>query len=503
MGHIQKSAFRTMILSYLGIILGYLNKGFLFLIILSTEQIGLINLILSIGLLFAQFANLGTVYTTWKFTPFFKNEEKKHHGFFSLMFIIVLIGIVLCTIAMIVFKTEIEALYRKNSALFIEYYWWILPIGVSYVLFMLFEVFLRSFFKNIITVFVQEIVLRLALTALLGLMYLKFISFNSFVILHSIIYVLPFSILFIYLYKINQLNLRPSTINISKKFKTILIRFSAFNYVNTLGIVLINSLDVMMIAQMLGLTLTGVYSTVIFLTSALQVPYKSITRISAVLVSEYGKHREIDKLKELYTKVSSVSLVIGLGIFLCIWVNIEFIFSFLKPEFQEGIWVFFWLMIGRLLDMYFGLNGSIFTMSKKYKYDIYFTLFLIVAVFSLNLVFIPLWGIVGAAISTTIALVIYNIGRVTFVWYIFHLHPFERKQFIVILLGAVSLFATHFTAQLFDDKWIKFFFQLVVIGILFFAPIYIFRLEEEIVNYINKGIVFVKERVKAKLLKKR
>ena len=64
MGLIQKDAFRTMLLSYVGIVLGYVNKGLLFLIILSTEQIGLINLLISVGTLFAQFANFGTVYST-------------------------------------------------------------------------------------------------------------------------------------------------------------------------------------------------------------------------------------------------------------------------------------------------------------------------------------------------------------------------------------------------------------------------------------------------------
>ena len=44
-------------------------------------------------------------------------------------------------------------------------------------------------------------------------------------------------------------------------------------------------------------------------------------------------------MKELYTQVSSVALVIGLGSFLLIWSNIDFLFSFLKPEFKAGIWL--------------------------------------------------------------------------------------------------------------------------------------------------------------------
>jgi O-antigen/teichoic acid export membrane protein len=283
----------------------------------------------------------------------------------------------------------------------------------------------------------------------------------------------------------------PSSIQISKRFRKIVILFSAFNYINTLGVVLVGSMDVIMIAQMIGLEGTGVYTTVIFLTSALQVPYKSIIRVSSPLVSDYWKSREFDKMKDLYRKVSSVSLVIGLGLFCGIWNNIDFLFSFLKPEFQAGIWVFFFLMMGRLVDMYFGINGAIFTTSKKFKYDIYFTLFLIFAVFFLNLWFIPIWGIVGAAISTSVAILFYNFGRLLFVWFAFKIHPFHKNQFVVILLGLVSLFVGWLTSDLIENKYVEFIVQSLLVVLLFFAPIYWFKLEPESVNYLNKGTAFI------------
>ena len=497
MGIVQKDAFRTMLISYVGIVLGYLNKGLLFLLILTTEQIGLINLIISVGILFAQFANLGTIYTTWKFLPFFKNKEKKHHGFLPLILLIVLVGIVICTVATFVFRPQIEAVYAERSALFNSYYLWILPIGISYVLFVVLDIYLRSFYKNIIAVFALEIILRLALTILLGLLWFNVISFGNFVILHSLVYMLPTLILLIYLYSLNELNLRLSTIKISKKFRSILIQFSAINYINTLGSVLVSSLDVMMIAQMIGLKATGVYTTVVFFTSALLVPYKSIIRVSSPLVADHWKQREFGKMQELYKKVSSIAIVLGFGSFLLIWNNIEFLFSFLKPEFQEGIWVFFFLMIGKLVDMYFGLNGSIFSTSKKYKYDVYFTLFLILAVFVLNLVMIPIWGIAGAAISTSIALIFYNVGRLLFVWIIFKIHPFQKNQFIIILLGVFTTLVGFFTKNLLSNDWLQFLLECFLVFVLFLLPIYLFSLEPELKNYVQKGSDFLLKKVKS------
>jgi O-antigen/teichoic acid export membrane protein len=262
--------------------------------------------------------------------------------------------------------------------------------------------------------------------------------------------------------------------------------------------VLVSSLDVMMIAQMKGLVQTGIYTTVVFLTSALLVPYKSIIRISSPLVADYWKRREMLKMKELYQKVSSVSLVIGLGAFVWVWLNIDFLFSFLSPEFMEGKWVFFFLMLGKLLDMFFGLNGSIFITSKKYKYDILFTLFLIIAVFLLNLVFIPKLGMVGAAISTSLAIIVYNVGRLLFVWYVFKIHPFNKQQIKIIFLGLITLFIGYLSSNYFENRWLQSLFMSIEFGLFFIVPIYVFRLEPDIINYLQKSGAFVKQKLRSK-----
>lgn len=494
MGLIQKDAFRTMLISYFGIILGYINKGLLFLLILSTEQIGLINLLISVGLLFAQLANFGSIYTIWKFIPFFKNEQKQHHGFFPFILLIVFSGIVLFTILTVVFRNDIESIYLERASLFTEYYVWVLPIGIGYVLFMVLEAYLRSFYKNIVSVVALEIVLRVLVTISLILIWGQWISFDTFVIFNSLAYLIPTFLLLVYLFKLKELNLSLRTINISGKFRKIIFKFSSFYYINTLGFVLVNSLDVMMIAQMKGLQSTGVYSTVVFLASALQVPYRSIIRVASPLVSDYWKLREFGRMEDLYKKVSSVSLVLGLGLFVLIWVNIDFFFSFLKPEFRSGIWVFFFLMIGRLLDMYFGLNGSIFTTSKKYAYDIYFTIFLIIAVFILNLIMIPIWGIAGAAISTSIALIVYNIGRVIFVWFAYKIHPFSMNQLFVICLGIIAILAGELTSGLIGHKWLQFAFECILVFLIFLVPIYLFKLEPETINYFKRGSKYIQNR---------
>lgn len=498
MGVVQKDALRTMIISYLGIVLGYVNKGLLFLIILTTEQIGLINLLVSVGTLFAQFANLGTIYTTWKFFPFFKNKEKNNHGFLSLILLFVFIGIVICTSLAFVFRSQIEGMYMEKSKMFVDYFIWIFPIGISYVLYLIFEMFLRGFFKNIVSVFAFEIVLRGMLMALLFLLWFDLISFSDFVIYQSLSYVIPAAVLMYHTYKIGELNLAPRHINISKRFRKILVQFSLFNYFNTLGSVIVISIDVMMVAQMVGLKGTGIYTTIVFLTSALQVPYKSITRITSPMVASFWKRKNMIEMNALYKKVSSVTLFLSLAAFIILWLNIEFLFSFLKKEFLEGIWVFLFLMIGRLIDMYFGLNGAIFITSKKYKYDLIFTFLLIVTVFCLNLWLIPIYGIVGAAISTSVGLIVYNVCRVVFVYVAYKLHPFHPKQFKVIGLGAITLVVGIYTKELFNNAWVQVGYETFIFTLLFILPIYRYNLEPDMIEYIKNGGAFLQKKLRRK-----
>lgn len=495
MGLIQKDALRTTLVSYLGIGLGYVNKGVLFLLILTTEQIGLINLLFSLGTLFAQFSNLGLTFSVWKFFPFMKDAERKNRGFFVFMLLVACVGILLFGLLALFFRREIELQYLEKSPLFIDYYFWFIPLGIATSFYLYFDVYLRSLYKNIISVFAQDVALRIVVTILLIFYWFDLISFYQLVVWHSLIHFVPTVILSLYLMKIGEFSLSVKQIEIPIKMKRIIFQYSSYNYINTIGAVLLNSLDVIMLAQYVGLKSAGIFSTIMFLISAILIPYRSIVRIASPMVADFWKHRDFEAMQNLYQKVSSVSLFIGLSFFLVFWMNIDFLFSFLKPEFQIGIWIFLYLMIGRLLDMYFGLNGAIFTTSKKYKFDLIFTVILVGLVYGLKLYFIPWWGSVGAAISTAIALIIYNLGRMLFVYLAYKIHPFTKQQFAVIGFGLISLLLGYVSNQIIENSYINLLMNLLIITVTFFLPIYLLKLESESINYLRKGTAFVKNKL--------
>ena len=323
--------------------------------------------------------------------------------------IIVLLGVALFSLMFVIFKDPISQYFESRSARFVEYYYWVIPVGIFMVIFKLLENYLRGLYKNVFAVVANEFILRIVTTIILASYALAWFNFDVFLILICLSQAVPAILLIGYMIYLKEWHIHPKTISIPKKFRKIIFSYSLYSYMNTLASILVISLDSIMIAGLIGLADLGVYSIVLYLIRALMIPYSSIMRVSSPIVAEHWKNRDMVSMGDLYKRVSSVTLFIGLFIFLGTWASIDEIFSLLPKEYATGIPVFLMLMIGRIVDMYMGLNGTILVTSKKYRYDIIFTGSLILLVYALNVIYIPIWGITGAALSTTIAYFMENL----------------------------------------------------------------------------------------------
>jgi len=495
MTSIKKDTLRTTVMTYIGIVLGYINRGFLFLIILTEEQIGIVGLLLTVGTLFANISGFGVAFTAMKFLPFFKNFERHHFGFFPFILRMVIWGSLITSIAFFVFRVPIENLYIDKSAEFVNYYWWLYPIGIGYVFHLLFDAYLRGFSKNIVAVFSLEILYRAGIMLFLFLYWFRLISFDTFIALQSLIYLMLPIILMVQLIRDKEFIVSRKYIQISQRFKKLIVQFSAYNYINTLGKAIVISLDVMMIAQMVGLEGTGVYTTVMAFVQVMLVPSRALTRVSIPVVSQYWKTRNLVDMQSLYQKTSGISLFLTLAGFIALWLNIDLLFSFLKPSFQIGIWVFFILMMGRFFELFFDLTEVIFSTSKKYKYDIYFTIALVGIVIGLNLVFIPKWGIIGAAVSTSIAWIVYTLGRFLVVYKVYGLTPFHRNHLIIIGLAIGTLFVADFVGDMAPNLWYRILIVMPLFVLLFLLPVWWLKLEPRTAQYVSDKLLMIRKKL--------
>ena len=110
----------------------------------------------------------------------------------------------------------------------------------------------------------------------------------------------------------------------------------------------------------------------------------------------------------------------------------------MPASYSAGRYVFLFLGLGRIFEMYAGLTGVILITSKRYRYDFTFSVLLVGMTVASNAALIPSLGMNGAAIATMSTVIVYNLIRIGFVWKFFRIQPFAATDcWIVLLTGAM------------------------------------------------------------------
>lgn len=491
MGLIQRDAIRMTIITYLGVVIGYVNKVLLFTNILSTEQVGLANLLVSVATLYASLSAFGANSITLRFFPFFRSREKEHHGFLFMGMLLISIGFLFMTLLFFIFKQPIVNYYSAKSPLLLEYYLYLVPLGLSAVFYNFFESYLRSLYKNVVPTFVYEVVLRLLITISVVIYALGWVGFETFVLVYVIANSLPAVILLLYTAFLKQLFIRPQISRLGKRIGGIILVYGLFAFANGASGMVLNVLDALMVAGEIGMKETGIFTTMIYVASVLLVPNRAIGKVVSPLIADCWKSKDMERMESIYKKVTAANLVSGLLLFMLLWVNIDSLFAFMGKDFREGKYVFLYIALARLFDMYTGLNGLILSTSRKFRYDFLFTVFLVVITIVINKLLIPYMGMEGAAVGTCIAIVLYNLFRTLFVKAVYKMHPFEWKHVPVMVIGAVTIWIAMLIPVI-DNLIIDMVVRSAVVTVLFILPVYFLKILPEMNRIIEKYVPFLK-----------
>ncbi len=436
MGVVQRQGISSTIISYAGTVLGFINKIVLFTNILTQAQVGFINVLPQIAVLFAQFAALGTPNATLRFFPYFRQKDQQHHGFLMGFLLINVIGFALVCLVFFLFRDQILQVWEDKSPLLWKYYYLILPFIFCYVLINFFEAYLRSLYNIAFMTFVKEIFLRLPVTIGIALFAWNVISFEAFLFLYVGLAVLAALIPVIYLIYIGEFFIN---IRFGKVWRSMYKDVGKYTLANLMGYgssMVLNNLDQLMLTFYVIDTQIGIFTTMVYIASVILIPYKALNRISGPYVADFWKKGDLKGIQKIYQRTSLINMMVGVFIFLGIWINrFTMVEIMQKGDYSPGLTALFILGLARIFDMTSGLNGIILNTSQKYIYDLVFQLGLLIVGISTNLLLIPIYGIEGAAIATAISLVFINLSRMIMVYVLFRLHPLSYSMITILLTG--------------------------------------------------------------------
>lgn len=482
MGIVINQSIKNTIVTYFGFGVGAINVIFLYTQFLTEQYFGLITFILSTASILMPFMAFGVHNTIVKFYSSFKTRQSQN-SFLSLMLILPLFLIIpLGLLTHFAFDVIANWLSKKNAI--IKDYTWL--IYVSAAAFAYFEVFyawskvqLQSVFGN----FMSEVFHRVATSILLIALYFGYLTVDQLIYGIVIVYIARALIMKLYAFSLRMPSFKltkiPNLSSILKYSALIIIAGSVAN--------IILEIDKFMLGQFQALNNVAYYGVAIYIATVIGVPARAMHQITNPLTAKLLNEGHKEELKTLYQKTSINLFIISGFIFLCIIINISKLYLLIPENYSEGFLVVLVIGLAKLSDNLIGNNNAILFNSDYYRVVLVFGILLAILTVVLNLVFIPIYGINGAAYASCITIFTYNIIKLSFVYRKFKMHPFTGltlKTLLLITICGLALFFWEFSCH----PILAILLKTMLLSIVYGLSVYKFNLSEDISKLLNKFI---------------
>jgi O-antigen/teichoic acid export membrane protein len=442
MGIIIKQSIKGSIWSYLGVGIGFVTTAYLFPNFLETDVIGLFGLLLAWSVLFSQLASLGINGVTARLFPYFRNEANGHNGFLFISLIVLSTGFLVFLVVFSIISPHLVESNLERSRLFSEYVYLIIPITFFTSLFIFFDVYNKLLYDAVLGTLLQEFFQRFLILIATLLYIIDFFNLHELIIAYAFAVSLKAVVIFSILLRKNSIHLKPRLNFVSKELKREMINVSGFSILAGFGSSVVFNIDKIIVNQMIDLGSTGVYTIAFFFGTLVIIPSRPLLKISGTIIAESWKSNNLNEISKIYSKSCLNQFIIGGLLFIGIWANIENIMQILGPDYYNGKWVIFFIGLGYLIDMMTGANSQIISYSKHYKIMLIFVIALIILVVINNLIFIPIWGITGAAIASAFSMFLNNLMRYIYLYRKYRFQPFNYKFVLITLFLAAAYFVS-------------------------------------------------------------
>ena len=495
MGVIKTQAIKGTIYSYLGVLVGFVTTLLIYPKVFSEEQIGLIRILVAYSALFAQFATLGFPRVTTMMFTYFRNYEKKHHGFFHIAVLVSLAGLILSLIILMTLQPYILGKGEEKSMLFSEYFYYIIPLLIASLFFIIFDNYYKVLFNAVQGTFLKEFFQRILIMINTLLYLFKLIDFNTFILLFVIAFLLPTLIMMVLLMIDRQFSLKSDYAFLDKGLRKKMINVSFFGILTSFSGILVLNIDSIMINEILDLGSTGIYSITFFFGTVVLLPSRPLLKISSVVIADAWKEENYKTINDVYYKSCLNQVIIGSLLFIGIWGNIHNVFNdyLLPPEYEPGRYVIFFISLASLIQLAGGTSNMILFTSKKYRIHTYLMLILVILLIASNLLLIPIMGIVGAAVASAGSFLVFNIIKYLYLRIKFGFKPYDYRILLVVMFAAIVYGINIILPKL------DFFFYDILYRSVIMAVIYVFLIIiSKVSGDINESYHSILQKIKPK-----
>ncbi|MCC7302164.1 MAG: polysaccharide biosynthesis C-terminal domain-containing protein [Bacteroidia bacterium] len=469
MSSIQKQGLFNTAFAYLGVMVGFVNILILQPRFLTPEELGLTRMLFSVSIIFGTIFPLGLNGVVIRFFPQFRNRETGNYGFINLIFLTILASFMLFASGLFIFRHELFEGYSK-SPLFVEYFMYIFPMTLFAGLISMMNAYAFIIFKSTVPAFLDEIFGRLYQVVILGMYFLHWIDFHTFIVLFSFMYAIQFLILFVYLRKEDRISGKIDWAYMRKQNWKEIRNFTFVIALATLASRSLRQVDVVMVGSDLsgGIPLeeVAVYTIAATIGTIVEVPSNALSKIADSKVSHALHHGDMTLVRGVYYKSARLLSAIGGLLLLGVVVNIHALLQLIGEKYTGGETVVIIMAGSAFFNMMTGLNNSIIFYSRYYITGSLLVLGMVILTLVLNYVLIPRFGITGAAIATATTFSFYNIMKYVIIWAGFGLQPLGKFVPVVLFALAAALGVNYLIPEM-ENKYIDMALRSVVVSAVY------------------------------------
>lgn len=499
MGIIQKQSVKSSLFILLGFIIGAINILVLFPRFFTQAEIGLTRAMIDISLTLSVLCTLGSLPVIYKFFPFYNDYTGPEKNDLPM------ITAIACTIGFTItcllgyFARDFIVRKLGKSPEFASFFYTVYPYTFFLLLFMWLEAFGWCLKKTALTNFLRETAIRVLTTLLIILFAFKIIDLKQFIHLFCLLYLLPAIFLLISLIRSGKWKFNLIAISsVTKRLRKRMFTFSMFLFGVQFLNVLARTNDTFLVIGLRGLAETGIFSIALYVSAAMEIPQRSLTSISIPILAESWKNKDMQRISSIYAKSISNLLVIALGMFGLIWLNIHNLVNFLNHLASKGSGYYeiisplvFVMGLSKVLDLSTGVNGQIIGTSNYWRFDFYTNVFYTVLSIPLNFVLIKYFGLMGLAYSNLIALSLYNVSRYIFLYKKFGMQPYQLKHLAVLLICLSIYLGVHYLPQV-PNLYLDTLLRSSVFILLFAPTVYFSKVAPDLMNIVADRLRFIR-----------
>lgn len=486
MGIIQRQTIKSTVYIYAGVLVGFITTGVVYPRVLSPNQIGAIILLASWASVFAQFATLGFNGATIKFFPAFRDKEQNHHGF---LFIILLVNALGLLIYLGLFFGILPWLRESNddSAIFQDKILWIIPFTLFQTLFISLDAYNRVLYNSTTGTLLKELILRLMILGLVALFFYQLLSFDGFVRWYIWAQGILTGLMIGFLIWKKEFNPTPDFRLLTKPMIKGLASLSLFNFLTGFSAMAIMRIDSIMIGSYLSETEVGIYTITLYFSTLILLPSRALRGIAPTLVADALEQRDFETAESIYRKSTISQLVVGIYLLLGLWTNTNTVFTILPEEYKAGLYVILFIGLANVVRMAGGLSDIVIGYSEYYKLNTVFTAGWLILIVLTNAIFIPAFGITGAALASLISMIAVTVTRYVFLLRKYRMQPYDRRHGWAIALALITYAIVSLLPTL-QPFILDLLVRGTVVTLLFGGSIYGLRVSPEINQLIDTAV---------------